>query len=115
LWDIDWDVIREIDAPRAEPLSEFPSSRRDIAVVVPERVTAAQLMACAQAAGDHLLQKVLIFDLYRGKGLPEACKSVAFGLIFNDYSRTLTQDEIDAAMAKIVTRLTQELDAQLRQ
>jgi len=115
LFELDWPVIRELSAPQVRALSEFPSSRRDLALIIPDSVSAARLSACARDAGDHLLQKVRVFDVYRGKGLPDACKSVALGLIFNDYSRTLTQEEIDAAVAKIVSQLARELDAVLRQ
>jgi len=114
LFELDWPVIRDVAAPRAQSLSEFPSSRRDLALVVPETVSAEALTSCARAAGDHLLQKVFIFDIYRGENLPNACKSVALGLIFNDYSRTLTQEEIDAAVAAITTQLTRELGAAIR-
>jgi phenylalanyl-tRNA synthetase beta chain len=114
LFELDWSVIGEVAVPAPQPLSEFPSSRRDLALVVPESVSADQLLSCARSAGDHLLQKVFIFDIYRGKGLPDACKSMALGLIFNDYSRTLTLEEIDAKVAVIMDALARELGAVIR-
>ncbi|HSW14032.1 MAG TPA: phenylalanine--tRNA ligase subunit beta [Solimonas sp.] len=114
LFELDWPVIRDVAVPQAQPLSEFPSSRRDLALVVPEAVSAEALNACIRGAGEHLLQKVFIFDIYRGKNLPDACKSVALGLIFNDYSRTLTLEEIDAAVAGITAHLMRELGAVIR-
>jgi phenylalanyl-tRNA synthetase beta chain len=77
-------------------------------------VTAQQIIDCVQQAGGKSLQKVLVFDIYRGKGLGDACKSVALGLIFNDYSRTLTVEEIDSAVAAITTALAQQLGASIR-
>lgn len=115
LFELDWTAIRDVTVPTARALSEFPSSRRDLALVVPETVSADALTACIRAAGDHLLQKVFIFDIYRGENLPTACKSVALGLIFNDYSRTLTLEEIDAAVSVITLQLTRELGAVIRQ
>jgi phenylalanyl-tRNA synthetase beta chain len=56
-----------------------------------------------------------VFDIYRGESVGNACKSVALGLIFNDYSRTLTVDDIDAATASITEALGRELAATIRQ
>ncbi|HWU67926.1 MAG TPA: phenylalanine--tRNA ligase subunit beta, partial [Stenotrophobium sp.] len=113
VFELDWMAIRETGRPAARPLSEFPSSRRDLAVIAAETVTAQQIVDCVQQAGGKSLQKVLVFDIYRGKGLGDACKSVALGLIFNDYSRTLTVEEIDSAVAAITTALAQQLGASI--
>ena len=115
LFELDWAAIRDVPVPRAQALSEFPSSRRDLAVVVPETVPVQALLDCATTASGKLLNQVLVFDIYRGPGLGEACKSVALGLIFNDYSRTLTLEEIDVAVAQVTQALTRELGAAIRQ
>lgn len=113
LFELDWTAVQSVAVPRAQALSEFPSSRRDLAVVVPEAVTAQQLTDAIQASGGKSLSKVFVFDIYRGKGLQDGCKSVALGLIFNDYSRTLTLEEIDTAVAGI-TQGIQALGAVVR-
>jgi len=115
LFELDWAGIRDTAVPRAKALSEFPSSRRDLAVVVAEAVSAQALQDCVRAAGGKLLNQVLVFDIYRGPALGNACKSVALGLIFNDYSRTLTVEEIDVAVAEVTQALTRELGAAIRQ
>ncbi len=115
LFELDWTAIRDLRVPRAQPLSEFPSSRRDIAVVVGDAVPAQALIDCIRGAGGNLLQKVFVFDIYRGDNVGNACKSVALGLIFNDYSRTLTVDDIDAATASVTAALERELAASIRQ
>lgn len=115
VFELDWPVIREAALPRPQALSEFPSSRRDLALVVTEAVTAQQIVECIELAGGNFLQKVVVFDIYRGKGVEDTCKSVALGLIFNDYSRTLTVEEIDAAVQAITQALTKELGAAIRQ
>jgi phenylalanyl-tRNA synthetase beta chain len=61
------------------------------------------------------LTQAVIFDIYRGKGLAEGDKSVALGLLFNDASRTLTLQEIDAACATITQTLARDLSAAIRQ
>ena len=115
LFELDWPAIRDVALPKAHSLSEFPSSRRDLALVVPESVTVQQLSDCVRAAGGKSLSKVFVFDIYRGKGLSDASKSVALGLIFKDYSRTLTAEEIDAAVTAITQSVTRELAAVIRQ
>ncbi|MFA5940802.1 MAG: phenylalanine--tRNA ligase subunit beta [Sinimarinibacterium sp.] len=115
LFELDWPVLREVGVPKTRALSEFPSSRRDIAVVVGEAVEAQTLLDCARRAGGNLLQKVFVFDIYRGEAVGKACKSVALGLIFNDYSRTLTVEEIDAATMSVTEALAREAGAQIRQ
>jgi len=67
-----------------------------------------------KAAGSAHLTQAFVFDVYRGQGLRDASKSIALGLIFQDYSRTLTLEEIDAQVAGIVTALSQKLGASLR-
>lgn len=114
LFELDWVSIRDVAVPRSQPLSDFPSSRRDLAIVVSESVTAQQICDAAKRSGGNLLQNVFVFDIYRGKGLSDACKSVALGLIFNDYSRTLTVEEVEAAMTAITASLKGELGAAIR-
>lgn len=115
LFELDWEAIREVGVPKAVALSEFPSSRRDLAIVVAEAISADQILNCTRAAGGHLLTDARIFDIYRGKGLAEGDKSVALGLLFNDASRTLTLPEIDTATSTITQALAQELKAAIRQ
>jgi phenylalanyl-tRNA synthetase beta chain len=114
LFELDWRPICEVAVPKSFALTEFPSSRRDLAVVVSESVTAQQICDCVTRSGGKLLQNVFVFDIYRGKGLSDASKSVALGLIFNDYSRTLTVEEIDVAMIQITLTLNGELGAAVR-
>jgi phenylalanyl-tRNA synthetase beta chain len=114
VFEIDWPAIRDVGVPRASALSEFPSSRRDIALIVGEGIPAQALLDCVRNAGGNLLQKAFVFDIYRGESVGNACKSVALGLIFNNYSRTLTVDDVDAATASITEALSRELAASIR-
>ncbi len=85
----------------------FPSALRDIALVVDAATPAAEVQkalgkAARAAVGNAFaLESVRVFDVYRGQGLPEGKKSVAFGLVFRSPERTLTDDEVNAVFAKI--------------
>ena len=93
--------------PRYRPVSTFPAATRDLALVCDESVPAGQVLAaltkCARKAlaNAFALERVDLFDVYRGKGLPEGRKSLAFGLVFRSADRTLTDDEVNKAFADI--------------
>lgn len=100
--------------PVAVNVSRFPMIRRDIAVVVDDKVAAADLVAAVESAAPELIQNVRIFDVYRGPGIEAGLKSVALGLILQETSRTLTDDDADAAKSAAVRKLQQEFAAVLR-
>ena len=101
-------------APKAASISKFPAIRRDIAVIVDESVTANELVKAVAASSDGLIQDVKIFDIYTGAGIEAGRKSVAIGLILQETSRTLTDDDADIAMAAAVKKLQDKFAAVLR-
>lgn len=96
------------------PLPKYPAVSRDLAFVCDEEVTVGTVEQTIRAAGGKLLTEVRLFDVYRGAQLGEGKKSVAFSLAFRAPDRTLTDDEVDKATAKIRTRLSNELGLSLR-
>jgi phenylalanyl-tRNA synthetase beta chain len=100
--------------PAFEPISRFPAVRRDLAVVVSEEVSAEELLAAAREAAGTVLQEARIFDIYRGPGIDSGRKSVALGLILQDSSRTLTDEDADGAMQRVADRLVRGLGATIR-
>jgi len=101
--------------PVAASVSKYPTIRRDIAVVVANDISAAELISAVEVAAPELVTSVRIFDIYRGPGIEAGRKSVALGLILQETSRTLTDDDADAAMAAVVQHLKQEFAAVLRE
>jgi phenylalanyl-tRNA synthetase beta chain len=97
-----------------KPISRFPSIRRDLAVVVDNDLGAAELQAVVELAAGDLLQTLLIFDVYRGQGIETGRKSIAFGLILQDYSRTLTEQDIEAVVTQVTDQLGEKFGATLR-
>jgi phenylalanyl-tRNA synthetase beta chain len=121
--DLDEDVqVFELDVhsvtagsvPRARPLSRFPSVRRDIAIVVPDEVAYARVESVARKALGAVLADLLVFDQFVGQNLGSGVKSLAIGLILQDDSRTLTDQDVDSFVAKAVSALEQECQARLR-
>ncbi len=115
MFELDVEAIAQTRVPAFTPLSRFPAVRRDLAVVVDEAVTAGAVRERILGAAGPLLQDLRLFDVYRGKGIDSGRKSLALGLILQDSSRTLTEQEIDAAVARIIADLTQHLGASLRE
>jgi phenylalanyl-tRNA synthetase beta chain len=101
--------------PQHSEVSRFPQVRRDIAVVVDESVTLSALADRVLSSASTLLHSLRVFDVYRGPGIESGRKSIALGLIFQDISRTLTDDDVDRLMASIVTDLRESLNAKIRE
>lgn len=96
-------------------ISNYPPIERDIAVVVDEGVLAGDLLACVRKGGGNLLVDANIFDIYRNKEvLGENKKSVAISLVFRLAERTLTDEEVNAKINRILTKLSSEHNAVLR-
>jgi phenylalanyl-tRNA synthetase beta chain len=100
--------------PRHAALPAFPGVERDLALVVPEEVSAEQVLRVLRQAGGDELEKVEVFDLYRGKGVPEGSRSLAFRLRFQSLERTLTDAEVDRAVERVTKRLMEELNVRVR-
>ncbi len=114
LFELTIDSVISKKLAHSEPMSRFPEVRRDIAVIVDQLVTAAALRQCITAAATDTLQNLKLFDVYQGKGIDPNRKSLAIGLTFQDASRTLTDDEINNLVDKIVASLEVQFGASLR-
>lgn len=97
-----------------KPLPKYPAITRDLALVCDEACTVGKLEQCIAAAGGKLLRQIRFFDVYRGTGIAEGKKSVAFSLTLRADDRTLTVAESEEATQKILARLRDELGAVLR-
>ena len=114
VFELDADAALASKAPVAEIISKFPTIRRDISFFVDANVSAADLVRTAASAAPDLIRRVRIFDIYTGPGIEAGLKSVAIGLILQETSRTLTDDDADAAKAAAVQKLQQKFAAELR-
>lgn len=115
VFELDLERASEARLPAFREVSRYPAIRRDLAVVLPESVSAAALHDCVAASVGESLRELVLFDVYRGRGVADGCKSLAIGLILQDSSRTLTDTDVDAVVGRVVARLRQELQAELRE
>ncbi len=114
--EISFSKLFELERPEPTytPLPKYPSVSRDLALVCDESLTAAQLEQCIRSADSKLLRNVSLFDIYRGKGIPEGKKSMAFSLELRADDRTLTDEDSTGVVQKILEKLEQNLGVQIR-
>lgn len=108
------DALRRRAIPMAQALPRFPSVRRDIAIEVDERVEWARVADAVRSGMRTMLNEPVLFDCFHGPGLSQGRKSLAIGLILQDSSRTLTDQEADRCVADVVAVLEREFGARLR-
>ncbi len=101
-------------AKKFRELDRYPAITRDIAMIVPEKISHAEILRAIEEAKEPLLESVQLFDLFTEE-IGEARKSLAYRLTYRDRSRTLTSEEVTAAHAKIRERLRRDLGAELRE
>jgi phenylalanyl-tRNA synthetase beta chain len=115
-------TLDALPAPKTRPTkakpklerSEFMPLQRDLAFVVAEDAKAGDILRATLAADRTLVTNADVFDVYRGPGVPEGHKSVAISVTLQPRERTLTDSEIEAAMAKVVTEVSKKTGATLR-
>ena len=99
---------------RYRPLPTTPSAEFDLALLVPDVTAAAEVERVLRASGGDLLERVVLFDEYRGEGLPAGVRSLAWRLTFRDPVRTLRDKEIEGRRQKILRSLESELGVRPR-
>jgi phenylalanyl-tRNA synthetase beta chain len=114
LFELDLDSLLDIGLPRFTEVAKFPPVRRDLAVVVDESVPAQALIDAMNEANVSVVNEVALFDQYRGKGVPEGKKSLAFLVVMQDTQKTLTDEDTDAAVARLLAAMAQKHGAVLR-
>lgn len=114
LFELDAEPLLSRTLPQYQELPKFPPVRRDLAVIVDENVPVQAILDTARNAKIPLLNDVALFDVYRGKGITENKKSLAFLVLMQDTQKTLTDTEADEVIAKLLDLLVRQHGAELR-
>jgi phenylalanyl-tRNA synthetase, beta subunit len=119
LAELDWSAVQTRPVASYQRDSRFPPAIRDLAVVLDEQVPAAEVLAEIRAVvrdepAAASVRHVRLFDQYRGKGLENKEKSLAFRLWMQHTDRTMSDEEVEAVVALILGRLTARFSARLR-
>ncbi len=100
--------------PTFSPLPKYPTVSRDLALICDEALTVAQVEDTITASAGKLLRKIQLFDIYRGVGVPEGKKSMAFSLELRADDRTLTDSDSEQVVSAVLAALKEKLGATLR-
>jgi phenylalanyl-tRNA synthetase beta chain len=100
--------------PLYTPLPRYPAVYRDVALVLPENVPAAQVHQALHHHGAPWLEEAHLFDVYVGQPIPAGKRSLAFHLTYRDPERTLTDEAVDRHHEALIKALAEELGAELR-
>jgi phenylalanyl-tRNA synthetase beta chain len=90
---------------------KYPATERDLSIVVKDSVKSGELMGEIRGLGQGLIRDVFLFDLFRGKRVPEGCKNLAFRVVYQSPERTLVSDEVQKVHEKIAQTLVQKYQA----
>ena len=112
--DLDKLLAKKVGKMKYKEISKYPSVNKDLALVVDKNITSKEIEMNIKNAGGSLLTNIKVFDVYEGIGIPEGKKSVAYALTFEKSDRTLTDEEINNAMDKIIELVEKKMDAILR-
>ena len=114
--EINFTKLFQLQLPDATyvPLPKYPTVFRDLSLICAEEVTVAEAENVITAADGKLLRGVKLFDIYRGTGVPEGKKSMAFSLELRADDRTLTDTDSESVVSKVLTALKEKLGASLR-
>ena len=97
-----------------KPLPKFPAVTRDIALLVEDAVLVQEIDETIRKAGGNLVEKVELFDIYKGKQIPEGKKSIAYAIAYRDENKTLKDEDVNKVHEKILRSLEYKLGATLR-
>ncbi|WFA09878.1 phenylalanine--tRNA ligase subunit beta [Tissierella sp. Yu-01] len=113
---LDFDKVVELTNLdiKYKPLPKYPAMIRDIAIVVKEDVLVGDIEKIILKHGGGLIERLELFDIYRGSQIDEGLKSVAYSIVYRSYDRTLTDEEVNKIQELIIKDLENSIDAKLR-
>jgi phenylalanyl-tRNA synthetase beta chain len=115
VFEIETSSILSAKLPNFSEMSRFPSVRRDISIEVDDNLPVRELVDSIYSVKNEILQEVFVFDVYTGKEVRKNRKSVALGLILQDFSRTLVDEDVENLVEKILVQLKEHYNADLRE
>ena len=116
VFEIDLDELfqKKVGKMKYKEISKFPNIKKDIAFVVNKNTISKDIEKVIKSSGGSLLTKIEVFDVYTGENVPSDKKSVAYSLTFEDNKKTLTDEEINNLMEKIMTNVCNKFGAEIR-
>ncbi|SMF41801.1 phenylalanine--tRNA ligase subunit beta [Pseudogulbenkiania subflava] len=114
VFELEYAVVEAQRHVKAAPVSKFQPVRRDLALVVDEQVEVGAMLASFRQVAAEIVSEVALFDVYRGKGVPEGKKSLAFRVLLQDQAKTLTDAEVEVVVSSLLEAVSTNHGATLR-
>ncbi|BAK76129.1 phenylalanyl-tRNA synthetase, beta subunit [Pseudogulbenkiania sp. NH8B] len=114
VFELEYAVVEAQRHVKAAPVSKFQPVRRDLALVVDEQVEVGAMLTSFRQAATEIVREVALFDVYRGKGVPEGKKSLAFRVVLQDQTKTLTDAEVETVVSRLLDAVSANHGATLR-
>jgi len=115
LFEVDQKSLLEGNVPAFKALSKFPEVRRDLAILVKQEISVEELVKSIKSVTSEIFQEIILFDVYTGERIEAGLKSVALGLILQGFSSTLTDEDVEKEIRRIITVLNDRYGATLRE
>lgn len=114
--EINLSILKDIRTSKMKykEINKYPGISKDVAFLLDNNITSEEVIKSIKKAGGKLLTKIEVFDLYKGKGIPENTKSLAFNLYFEDNTKTLTLEEVMPIFEKIINEIEKKYKASVR-
>lgn len=97
-----------------KPLPKFPSVKRDIAIIIDDKILAGDIKKTIESEGGSILENVELFDIYKGVQVPMGCKSLAFSITYRSGEKTLLEEDVNEVQRRILLKLKEKYNANLR-
>ena len=115
IFELNWEEAAKAGETRKfKALERFPSVRRDVALMVSEDILSEDIQNVIAKFGSRIIKNAAPFDVYKGKGIPEGKKSIAYAVMYSNSDRTLTDEEVNKEHAGLVSFLKNKLGAEIR-
>ena len=107
-------LMKKTKTLKYQEAPKYPDITKDVAFIIDKKVTSADIEKEIRKNGTKILNEVKVFDLYEGEKVPEGKRSIAYSLVFNDYTRTLKEEEVDSIFRTIIDKVTTKFNCEIR-
>ena len=107
-------LMKKTKTLKYQEAPKYPDITKDVAFIIDKKVTSAEIEKEIRKNGTKILNEVKVFDLYEGEKVPEGKRSIAYSLVFNDYTRTLKEEEVDSIFRTIIDKITTKFNCEIR-
>jgi len=116
IFEVDTRKLLEYAPPRSalQPIPRYPSSSRDVSLLVPDRTFAGEVIAQVGSLGEPLIENVFVFDEYKGTGIPPGVRALAFQIVYRSADGTLTDEDVTSLHERVISHLINTLEVEVR-